>query len=60
MTELGISWIAFNVLRAFGFGGNFTATMRLHTGASVMLQMGDGPSYPVPVNRGIGPVRMFI
>lgn len=41
-----------NVLKAFGFGDTFISWIKLlYRGASVMLKLGGGLSYPVPVKR---------
>jgi len=44
----------FETLKAFGFGENFISWIKLlYTGASALLKVGGGLSYPVFVNRGI-------
>ncbi len=44
----------FETLNAFGFGEIFISWIKLlYTGASVLLKVGGGLSYPVLVHRGI-------
>lgn len=44
----------FKVLESFGFGNCCISWIQLlYKGASIMLKMGDGLTYPLPVKRGI-------
>lgn len=44
----------FKVLESFGFGKCFISWIQLlYKGASIMLKMGNGLTYPLPVKRGI-------
>lgn len=56
--EKAFDWVGheyiFKVLESFGFGDVYISWIHLlYKGASIMLKMGNGLIYPVPVKRGI-------